>query len=105
MDRGQFPKLKMNTLAGNPTLQEIVDEQSRTITKLCEAIDPTFSHGPETDKICAYARQCREFFENNVLLKRIENLERMAEWDRMTDGPMPLCNKCGHRHLTTNCPT
>jgi hypothetical protein len=75
-----------------PTLQEIVDEQSRTITKLCEAIDPTHSHGPETDKICAYARQCREFTESSVLLKRIEALENLVQLQQMGetyDGPAP----------------
>ncbi len=56
-------------------LSEIVNEQSRTITKLCEAIDPTHTHGPETDKICAYARRCREFTEARWLMS-FEDLEK-----------------------------
>lgn len=72
----------------NLTLQEIIEEQSRTITKLCEAIDPTHSHGPETDKICAYAILCREFTERSVILKRLEALESLAKLEGY-DGPAP----------------
>ncbi len=73
-------------------LEQLVTEQSCTITKLCEAIDPTHTHGPETDKICAYAIKFREFSENSVLLKRIEALENLSQLQQMPemyDGPAP----------------
>lgn len=96
-----------------PSLQETVDEQSRTITRLCEAIDPMHAHGPETDKLCDYAKRCREFYENGILIKRIESLEALSNQNtqiegmlsgRIMDGPMPICHICGYPHITSKCP-
>lgn len=41
-------------------LNGLVDQQSKTITQLCEAIDPEFKHGPETEKLASYAVQTRK---------------------------------------------
>jgi hypothetical protein len=41
-------------------LEAIVNEQSKTITTLCLAIDPESNHGPETAKIAAYAEHSRK---------------------------------------------
>ena len=36
---------------------------SNTVTALCEAIDPNFNHGPETEKIAHHARTTRRLAE------------------------------------------
>ena len=91
-----------NQMTPEPSEQEIIVQQSRTITELCLAIDPTCTHGPETEKLCAYARQCREFFENSSLaevLRRVENLEQLTRLESQMDGPAPICPICACRHL------
>lgn len=47
------------------TIQEqtLMDNLSNTITILCEAIDPNFNHGPETEKIANHARTTRRLAE------------------------------------------
>ncbi|MHB8520695.1 MAG: hypothetical protein ACYDH9_08045 [Limisphaerales bacterium] len=37
-----------------------LDALSRTVTTLCQAIDPESSHGPETEKIADYATTTRK---------------------------------------------
>ena|ERR1051325_1114706 len=43
--------------------QEMMDSLSRNVTALCEAIDPTFTHGPETEKIVAWEKEIRDDFK------------------------------------------
>ena len=43
--------------------QNMMDSLSRNVTTLCEAIDPEFKHGPETEKIASHARKTRELAE------------------------------------------
>lgn len=78
-----------------PTLQEIIDQQSRTITQLCEAIDPACSHGPETEKLVAYEKEIRE----KVLLL-LTNLydDAISSDDKNTSGMvLPLVKLLGWR--------
>lgn len=44
----------------NKDQQDMMDSLSRNVTALCTAIDPTHSHGPETEKIVAFQNEVRK---------------------------------------------
>ena len=79
--------------------QNMMDSLSRNVTALCEAIDPTHTHGPETEKIVAHAKATRyairmmyETAEQNELPGKLyilpENLRRLGVLDALQE-PKP----------------
>lgn len=44
--------------------EEEITQLSNNVTKLCQSIDPSFTKGPETDKLCEYARKTRTLLES-----------------------------------------
>ena len=96
-----------NTTHENPKLPSArpsgseLDALSRTVTTLCQAIDPTSLHGPETEKIAAHARATRfavrmlfeavkEYAAPGAPLMTLENLKRLEVLDALNE-PVPDC--------------
>ena len=61
------------------TEESMSDSLSRNVTLLAQAIDPTSTHGPETEKIAAYAIQTRQLGEKLAVLVISGNREAMCE--------------------------
>ena len=90
--------LRSGSFAG-PSGSETMDALSKTVTTLCLAIDPKCTHGPETEKIAAYARAMRfavkMLVNNNLGLLKMhdpvafENLRRLDVLDEPTPTGIP----------------
>lgn len=62
--------------------QNMMDSLSKNVTTLCEAINPEFKHGPETEKIAAHARKTRELAGNLATSTFVGNREHQRNLAR-----------------------
>jgi hypothetical protein len=53
--------------------QQTMDVLSRTVSALCEGIDPSFTHGPETEKLVLYAKKTRKLAEELAIAAQGNN--------------------------------
>jgi hypothetical protein len=69
--------------------QETMESLSRTVTALCQAIDPDCKHGPETEKLVHYCTELRRHagelargvFTGNVNFQRNKAKEVLRHLD------------------------
>lgn len=84
-----FKACKLNMTSDEQTM---MDALSRSVTALCEAIDPTSEHGPETDKIIAWETEIR----GDMKLLLINLYDRAFQGDEpWAQQVLDLVNKLG----------